>query len=182
MDRLEDYIRNNREDLDRYSPPDNVWKAIRKSLHHKRRDVIMWFSAAAMIIVILTTAAMFYVFNRREDYTLSGKEADILLMKSNPELIESEIYYNNLIHDLYSEATPLLTGNPDVEKELLIDMAQIDSICTDIKKDLKDNVANQEVVEALINNYRIKIQILEDLLNTLKQDETGNDNKLNHAL
>jgi hypothetical protein len=38
---------------------------------------------------------------------------------------------------------------------------------------LKDNVDNQDVIEALINNYRIKIQILEDMLIVLKQNENN---------
>jgi hypothetical protein len=99
-----------------------------------------------------------------------NRNEDALIMKANPDLKETEIYYNNLVHNLYSEATPLLTGYPDLEKELLSDMSQLDSICTDIKKDLKDNVANQEVIEALINNYRIKIHILEDMLSILKEN------------
>jgi hypothetical protein len=182
MDRLEDYISRNREDLDKYDPPENVWKGIRENLHHRRRDIIIWLSSAAMIVVILATAVLFYIAKGRENYALTRKEADIRLMKANPELIESEIYYNNIIHDLYLQATPLLTGNPDVEKELIYDMSQLDSICTDIKKDLRDNVANQEVIEALINNYRIKIRILENLLNTLKHDDTSEDKKSDHAL
>ncbi len=182
MDRLEEYISSKREDLDKYTPSDNVWKGIRKNLHSRRRDIIMWLSAAAMIIVILSTAVLFYIAKERENYVLTKKDADIRLMKANPELMESEIYYNNLIHDLYIQATPLLTKNPDIEKELRNDMSQIDSICVDIKKDLKDNVANQEVIEALINNYRIKIRILEDLLNTLKQDQNSENNKSNHVL
>lgn len=175
MNRLEEYISKNREELDKYTPSGEVWKDIRKNLHGKRRDMIIWLSAAAMIVVILATAVLFYVGEERENYILNKRDATIHLMKANPELIESEIYYNNLVHDLYVQATPLLTDNPDLEKELLNDLSQLDSICTDIKKDLRDNVANQEVIEALISNYRIKIRILEDMLNTLTQDETSED-------
>ncbi len=175
MNRLEEYISKNREELDKYTPSGEVWKDIRKNLHGKRRDLIIWLSAAAMIVVILATAVLFYVGEERENYILNKRDATIHLMKANPELIESEIYYNNLVHDLYVQATPLLTDNPDLEKELLNDLSQLDSICTDIKKDLRDNVANQEVIEALISNYRIKIRILEDMLNTLTQDETSED-------
>jgi len=182
MDRLEEYISKNREELDKYSPSDDVWEGIRKTLHSRRRNIMIWFSAAAMIIIILTTTVLFYIGKGRENYVLTRRDADIRLMKTNPELIESEIYYNNLINDLYLQATPLLTSNPDIEKELINDLSQLDSICADIKKDLRDNVANQEVIEALINNYRIKIHILKDMLNTLKQDENSEDKTTGHAL
>ena len=182
MDRLEEYISKNREELDRYTPSNDVWKGIRGNMNYRRRNLTLWFSAAAMIVVILTTAVLFYVGKERDNYVLNRRDADILLMKANPELIESEIYYNNLIHDLYLQATPLLTNNPDIEKELINDLSHLDSICADIKKDLRDNVANQEVVEALINNYRIKIRILENMLNTLKQDENSEEKTISHAL
>ncbi len=182
MDRLEEYISKNREELDRYSPSGEVWKGIRKNINNRRRNLLLWLSAAAMILVILSSAILFYVGKERGNYVLSKRDADIRLMKASPELIESEIYYNNLIHDLYLQATPLLTNNPDIEKELINDLSQLDSICADIKKDLRDNVANHEVVEALIQNYRIKIRILEDMLNTLKQDENSEEKTTGHAL
>ena len=87
------------------------------------------------------------------------------------QLNETEIYYNNLISAIYREAAPLLTTNPEINKELTEDLSRLDSIGSDIRKDLKDNIANQEVVEALIQNYRIKIRLLEDILNLLKEND-----------
>jgi 3-hydroxyacyl-CoA dehydrogenase len=43
-------------------------------------------------------------------------------------------------------------------------MSELDSMYYDLKSDLKDNMANQEVIEAIIENYRLKITILEDIL------------------
>jgi hypothetical protein len=182
MDKLEEYIRKNREQLDKYDPSPDVWKRIRKDMHKGGRQLIMLVSAAAMIVVIFGTAVLFYVARERENYVLSKRDAGLLLLKTNPELVESEIYYNNLINDLYNEATPLLTGYPDIEKELLNDMSQIDSICADIKKDLRDNVDNQEVIEALINNYRIKTHILEEMLEILKQNENNSEKPRDNAI
>jgi len=182
MDRLEEYIRENREGLDKYDPSPEVWKGIRKDMHKGRRELVRWFSAAAMIVVMLTTAVLFYIARERENYVFSKRDAGMFLMKTNPELVESEIYYNNLINDLYNEATPLLTGYPDIEKELLNDMSQIDSICADIRKDLRDNVDNQEVIEALINNYRIKTHILEDMLDILRQNENNSEKTDENAI
>jgi len=61
-------------------------------------------------------------------------------------------------------------------------MSHLDSLCTEIKKDLKDNVANQEVIEALIQNYRIRIRLLEDMLTILKENENKPAKKKSYEL
>ncbi|HAM10742.1 MAG TPA: hypothetical protein DCP74_10825 [Bacteroidales bacterium] len=76
----------------------------------------------------------------------------------------------------------MLATNPELKKELNNDLLQIDSIYADLKKDLKDNIANQEVVEALIRNYTIKIKILEDLLAILRESETNAEKNKSHEL
>jgi hypothetical protein len=182
MDKMEEYIRKNREELDRLSPSPEVWRRIRKDLHPTRSTMVRWISVAAMIVVVLTVAALFYVNPDGRKIASSGDKHEIRLVNANPELKETEIYYNNLINSLYSEAVPLLTAHKDMEDELLSDLSQLDSLCTDIKKDLRDRVSNQEVIDALINNYRIRIQILEEMLVLLKENENNTEKKQNHEL
>ncbi|MGD0341899.1 MAG: hypothetical protein ABSA76_09365 [Bacteroidales bacterium] len=179
MEKLEDFIRENREGLDRREPSPEIWKGIRRNLRSRRPGIMKRLAAAAVILVIVT-AAIFHYSNENKDVSTNRKEA--LLIKNNPQLKETEFYYNNLANRLYNQATPLLAGYPDIRIEFLHDMSQIDSICIDIKNDLKDNVSNQEVIEALITNYRIKIQILEEMLDQLKQNDDKPVNKESHEL
>ena len=180
MDRLEDHIRMNREAMDHYSPPPRIWKKIRSSIHGSNTALRNWLSVAAMIIVILGTALVLF----RKGY--SGTEGRSFRANDqtheNSQLKESEMYYTNLLNSLLLEATPLLTANPEIEKELVTDISHLDSLCLEIKKDLKDNVANQEVVEALIQNYRIKIRLLEDMLKILKEDENNPEKRESYEL
>ena len=172
MSRLEEHIRNNREDLDRYTPPAETWDDISKELKRRKPHHTRWISIAASIVVLLGSAVL---LNRQGIIFQSagrGSRSISAFENANPELREAEIYYTNLIKSLYIDATPLLNANPEAEKELNIDISQLDSICIDIKKDLKDNVDNQEVVEALIQNYRTRIRILEEMLTVLKESET----------
>jgi len=172
MDKLEEHIRKNRDDLDRYSPPRGIWSNISKKLKNEKPLSRQWFSIAAMIIVILGTAVIFF----KPEYRWASHTL------VTPQLKETETYYNNLINALYNEAKPLLTNNPEIKKELNSDLSQLDSICTDLKKDLKDNIANQDVVEALIQNYRIKIKILEDMLRVMKDNVNIPEKPKSHEL
>lgn len=182
MEKIEDFIRKNREDLDRYEPSQEVWKEIKKGTRNRKLISARWISAAAMILVVFTTAALFYVAENHKNTASPSRNREAMMLKTNPQLKETEIYYNYLVNDLYAEAAPLLTNHPDAKKELDYDFSQIDSICTDLKKDLRDNIANQEVIGAMINNYRLKIRILEDMLEVLRQDENKSEKNNNHAL
>jgi hypothetical protein len=177
MDNLEKQIRDNRSELDKYDAPSGVWKRIEKDLKKEDRGRnYQWLYAAAAVAVILTTAVVLF----RPVYRWSEKTSEA--SGDYNQLKETEIYYNNIVNSLYKEATPLLTGNPDMRQELNNDLSQLDSIFIDLKKDLKDNISNQEVMEALVRNYRIRIQILEDMITMLKDDKTKTEKKQNHEL
>ncbi len=178
MDRLEEHIRKNREDLDRYHPSSGIWENIKEEIKKDKASFNRWLSIAAMVIVILGTTLIFL----RPGSLWSFSDIESGNDPGNHQLKETEIYYNNLVNSLYREATPLLTGNPEIQKELSHDIIHLDSICSDIKNDLKDNIDNQEVVEALIVNYRLKIRLLEDMLKILKENESNPIKKENYEL
>jgi len=181
MDKLEDHIRKNREEFDLYTPSSRVWIKVRRKIRKGSSPFTRWLSIAAMVIVILGTSLV--IIRQRYFNADNGlAENSINASKGNSQLKESEIYYTNLLNSLYTEAKPLLTANPEVQKELSYDISHIDSLCLEIKKDLKDNVANKEVVEALIQNYRIKIRLLEDILTILKENENNPEKKKDYEL
>lgn len=180
MDKLEEHIRKNRESLDKYNPPAYIKRRIGNDLKMfggTGRDLSLrkWISIAVVVVVLVGISI---IFTGR----WLGNNDERMIGKINPQFKETEIYYNNLVNSLYKEAVPLLTNNPDVSRELNSDLSHLDSICVDLRKDLKDNISNQDVVEALILNYRIKIQILENMLTVLKENSNNPEKKKSHEL
>ena len=98
---------------------------------------------------------------------------------NNPELKEAEVYYSSLINEKLEEIKPIITSHPLLEEELEFDFNQLDSMYNELKNDLKDNIANQEVIEAMIQNYRLRLSILEDLLSFLKPEYDENNTNSN---
>ncbi len=182
MDRLEEFVKANRDDLDRYNPSPGNWSKIRYQIRNGHIKIWRWVAVAAMITIILGSTLFFLgtrYYRSDNNYSAASGPVD---MHGPRQFRETEIYYNNLVNSLYREATPLLTKNPEIKKEFGSDISHLDSLCTEIRKDLKDNVANQEVVEALIQNYRIKIQLLEDMLALLKENENNPAKKKSYEL
>jgi len=166
MDRLEEYIRKNREALDIHSPSAEIWLKVNNTMR-PRRPVKKWLAIAASVAVLAVLSVFFYQAGRNSvnQRLVSDEE-----MPARLQLREADAYYTKQINSLYNEAEPLLTANPELKAELNNDLIQVDSIYADLKKDLKDNIANQDVVEALIRNYEIKIEILQEMLDVLRDD------------
>ena len=88
-----------------------------------------------------------------------------------PELKEAEMYYTGIINTKMEEVKPMLSDYPTLESELETDLTELDSIYKSLKNDLKDDIANNEVIEAMIQNYRLRISILEDMLEFLESQD-----------
>ena len=91
------------------------------------------------------------------------------------EMQETEQYYGRMMEERYEELRPFLAADPLAEEMLQADMDELDEVFEELKVDLNDNMANPEVVEAMIMNYRIKLEILEDLLYQLKEKENQDE-------
>lgn len=172
MDSLERFVRENRDALDRYEPSPEVWEKIAGRKVIFNRKFLARLSAAAIITLVIGTAFLLYASESRKNK----------LSYISGEVKEMELFYNSTASTLYMQAKPMLISQPEIEKELENDLARIDNICNEIKKDLKDNVANQEVIEALIQNYTIKIHILEDMLRILNENGNNTEKRKSNEL
>lgn len=176
MDNFEKFITVNRDQLDLHEPSPDIWETIIRRSRKRKLNILLGLSAAAIITILAGISILFYMNHKKGNATLSDS------LTGQQELKETEIFYTSMFNRLYTDAKPLLTGQPDIEKELSAGVAQIDSICADIRKDLKDNISNREVIEALIRNYRIKIILLEDMMNIVRENEKDNETKKSHEL
>lgn len=167
-DRLEDFVKKHREEFDLRQPDPSVWLKINPAnapILEKKRP-LRWLRVAAAIAVIFagSSAGIYY---------LSGGNAEAGLYSNEMymEMQETEQYYTQMVAMRYKELSPYLASDPLANEMLSADLEELDQVYAELKEDLKDNVSNPEVIEAMILNYSVKLEILEDLLNQLKQKE-----------
>jgi len=167
-DRLEDFVRQNREQFDLREPDPSIWLKINPANTPvvKERKTLRWLRVAAAVAMIFagSTAGIYFLTGERASTDESYSE---LYM----EIQETELYYTQMVSERYSELKPYLVNNPGAEEMLSMDMTELDEVYSELKEDLKDNASNPEVIEAMILNYRVKLEILEDLLYQLKEKE-----------
>jgi hypothetical protein len=166
-DRLEEFVRQNREQFDLREPDPSVWLKIQPAdTRMKERKSMRWLRVAAAVAIIFAGSSAGIYF-------LAGGQAETDQYSSElyKEIHETEHYYSQMVNQRYDELKPYLASDPAAEEMLSVDMDELDEVYSELKEDLKDNASNPEVIEAMILNYRVKLEILEDLLNQLKEKE-----------
>lgn len=119
-----------------------------------------FFLAAASVTLAIALSAAFYLS--------SQPKAEV------SEWAEVENFYERQIEDMTQ-----LVVNLSQDQDILYDLEQLDQAFAEVKADLKDDAANEEVIEAMMNHYRLKLSILEKMLEEIKEsNEDENISKL----
>jgi hypothetical protein len=153
-DNLKDHIENNQEDFEIYPfDSEKGWDEISKKIAPAKRKNLGWtIGIAASLLMVMGFG--FYSFQHQSDPL-----AD--------EVAEIENFYGNAIDQKIT-----LVKSEIKDDRILKDLEAMDEAFAELKTDLKDNVDNQEVVEAMMENYRMKLQILEEILKELDQEKS----------
>jgi len=195
MDKLEKFVFDRRQEFDIYQPSPKVWQNIETNLkkHKKPSETkmlkILWQIAAAVLIFAVSFAFNRYFFSHTSiEQNKSLAKADQEKVEKTesaiqiPEILEAEAYYGKLVSSRWTEIQQHLADKPLIKQHIENDMSELDSAMIELKRDLADGVSNVEVVDAMIQNYRLKLELLEDLLHQLKHKNnskniTENDEK-----
>lgn len=77
------------------------------------------------------------------------------------ELNELSVYYTSKINKEKNDIFILASNNPEVQTEINNEFGKLDKAYKELKNDLKENINNQQVIEAMIENYKLKMEMLE---------------------
>ena len=172
-DKLEQYINGRRDEFDLYEPDPAIWDRVEK----RRKPIISmsWKSVAWRAAVIVLVFGFSWMLNDLTDSNKNGYQAGLgeeIAAANDPmmnDLLEAEIYYTSRISLRRDEIASITTDQPEILEEIEQEFEGLNMIFDELKKDLNDNADNQEVIEAMILNYRIKLDILEEMLRLIDQ-------------
>jgi hypothetical protein len=179
-DKFEQFIRENRQGFGPQEGAPEVWDKIKKRKPEAPIMQISWrtvFSRAASVIVIFVASYYFHAYTsdrKTDDQGLLTKEnLDSPLFN---ELLEADLYYTSQIKYKKEELFNLTSDSPGLRMDVNNELGDLDVILLELKEDLSDDADNQEVVEAMMQNYMLKLDILEDLLEQIKAKNEKNNN------
>jgi hypothetical protein len=86
---------------------------------------------------------------------------------ANSEVQELELFYTSKI----DEKLLLLTGKLNSEPIVQEDLDRLQKEYLELKIDLKDNADSEEVIAAMIMNYKVRLQLLERMIYEIHDNE-----------
>ncbi len=180
MDKLEKFVIEHRNEFDIYEPNPELWNKIYRP-NSPGNYGISWLWKAAVILLVFSASYLAHIHIKNTRH-IAVKGDNMNPALAVPEIAETEKYYSGLIQTKLTEVQKVLASYPELKKDLHRDLAELDSIYKVLRKDLKDNVSNQEVIEAMIQNYRLKLKLLEQIQQELQNQSDNKHKRHDHEL
>jgi hypothetical protein len=163
-DRLEKFVNENRHEFDQLEPSDQMWDAISGQLNdepkHRRRK-FGWMKIAAVVVLAVAIPTIVYQVKFPEQKQ-TGKAVQV--DPEVQELIEAEAFYAQEVSGKLAEIQKCYKVHPELKIEIEGDLNELESMYLSLKSDLKENISNKEVIEAMIENNRNRMKLVDDVL------------------
>lgn len=167
MKKLEDFVRERRDEFDSKLPSLGLWDKIELELEKKEKKsfkISFWKIAASVAAVLVLALVGTFLLDSQN--TGLKKYSNI----SDPELVnllETEAFYAKKVSLHMKEINKCYEIYPDLKNDIETDLIELDLMYKELKNDLNDNILNREVIEAMIQNNRIRLEMVDRVLNQI---------------
>jgi hypothetical protein len=181
-DKLKNFIAGSRDEFDVFEPRPDLWQDISKELKiHSEADkakviafripeMVRYAAAVALIFVSAFLLGRYLKDNNDTAVASAGTaETRQTLARVAPELVQVEAHYASLIEQKREELNAFDMQALGVDNDLDKEMKVLDSTYTQLKKDLLTNPNKEMVIDAMTVNMQLRIDLLNQQLNTLKK-------------
>jgi hypothetical protein len=179
MKNIDEIIRNNRDlfesndpmegHLDRFS-----WK-LEKRLHSQttKRSIVPYLLKAAVVTILITLSSLW-----TWDHFIRSDRGRMTLGQVSPQYKEVENYYVHQVNLMESELVNVdLKDNPEQKQMLVSEMKSMDSVYVQLQKELMTNPTDERIINAMIEHFQTKLEVMTYIVNQLKAIRNGNQNK-----
>jgi hypothetical protein len=163
MDKLEKYIRTNRDQFDDRNPDPAIWNQIMSRLPQKpvEHRIVMWkwMSAAAVGLVLILSGVIAGLYMGREGESKNPAYA---------EFMQAQQYYN-VEYDKKKSELSEYTYDPEVDR----DLKELDKMYEELSQEFLNTKEpdKSELVNAMIQIYKTRIELLERVLNRIENKQ-----------
>ena len=161
QDRLEEFVRANRDDFDFREPSPELWEKISEKTAPKKVVPFRRYMVriAAVLVVAMVSSVLLWQSGMLSSERLA-KNADPELL----ELMETEAFYSHQVDQKLKEIRKCYYTYPELKDDVETDLNELEDMYKVLKSDLKENISNKSVIEAMIENNRFRLKLCDNVL------------------
>ncbi len=170
MDNFEKNIRENAAEFnDQKADRAKMWANISAELKVEEPKVIsLWKSPilkiAASVVLLIGIVGVIGL-------SVFGSDADVETQYASKELFDIDMHYASLV----SYQVQLVKDHPKLSEEdkteFLSFMDELDAEYKELRKEMQKNLDNELILEAIVSNYRQRIELIEKLLKQINDSK-----------
>ena len=177
-DNIEEIILNNLKELNDFEPKDGHFERFQAKLNAQKKKKtitlnVVWKVAAAVVFVLLAVnQAKIYFSPENGNGVTAESNADFTLASVSPEYKEVEFYYTNAINvELNQWNSMVADGFISKEEQEMLDseMTEFETRFKNLQTDLKANPNDERVINAMLEYYQAKLDIINMIVNKLEE-------------
>ena len=180
MKDIEKLIRENKGAFDSFEPADGHFERFTAKLEAraymapvKRVSLAPYLLKAAAVAILVTLSSLWAWEN-----IVSPGANRTALGEVSPEYSQVEQYYVKQVNMMENEIKTIdIVSNEDQNKILMDELGEMDKMYLELQKDLKANPNDERVINAMIEHYQRKVEVMNYILSQLK--EVTNENQIN---
>lgn len=178
MKNIEDIIRQNKGFFDEAEPSSghlerfNLMLEVRFRKEAPKRSIVPYLLRAAVVTLLVTLSSL-WVW----DNFISSDSRRMALGDVSPEYREVENYYIHQVNLMEGEISETnLFSNPEQKEMLLKEMESMDSVYVSLQKELKAHPNDERIINAMIEHYQTKVDVMNYIISQLKAIRNENQN------
>jgi hypothetical protein len=178
MKNIEDLIRNNKDFFEDAEPSNGHFERFNRKLEVRfqvtapKRSIVPYLLRAAVVTLLVTLSSLW-----TWDHFIRSGSSRMSLGQVSPQYKEVENYYIHQVNMMEGEIVNIdLKNNPEQKVMLLKEMKSMDSVYVSLQKELKANPDDERIINAMIEHYQTKLEVMTYIVNQLKTIRNVNQN------
>ncbi len=183
MKNIEDFISSNKQFFDGEEPSEGHFERFTRKLEIRcgekviRRSIVPYLLKAAVVTLLVTLSSLW-----TWDHFIRSDRNRMALGDISPEYREVENYYVHQVNLMENEIVNLdVTSRPEQKEILKKEMRSMDSVYVQLQKELKANPNDERIINAMIEHYQTKVDVMNYILDQLRAIRNDNQNKTDNG-
>ncbi len=179
MKTIEDVIRKNRNLFEDREPSEGHFDrfSVKLEIRHQKmasqRSIVPYLLKAAVVTLLITLSSLW-----TWDHFIRPGSSRMTLGQVSPQYKEVENYYLHQVSLMEGEIVNIdHSQNPEQKVELMKEIKSMDSTYVSLQKELKANPNDERIINAMIEHYQTKLEVMTYIVNQLKGIRNENLNK-----